>query len=63
MTIHLVGTAEGDWVGLYVNGELKVEDHSLSPHDVLKALGLRFTEKEVEELPTGSLPQHYKDLQ
>lgn len=32
-----------DWQGLYVDGKLKTEDHTLLVEDVLNNLGIRFT--------------------
>jgi hypothetical protein len=40
--IKLVSAEDGDWIGLYVDGQLKIENHSLRPAEVLKALDLPF---------------------
>jgi len=36
----LVSSDQGDWIGLYRDGVLLNEGHSLSPREVLDALGL-----------------------
>ena len=46
--IVLVGGEDGDWEGLYVNGKLKAENHSLSAYDVLKAIEADFESIAVE---------------
>jgi hypothetical protein len=51
---------EGDWTGLYVDGVLKYEDHSLEASYVLKILGIKF--KEVEVTVDGYLPKYLEDL-
>lgn len=38
--IVFVNDNSGDWVGLYVNGNLTIEGHSLEPDDVLTVLGI-----------------------
>ncbi len=38
--IAIVSDAGGDWEGLYVNGRLMTEGHSLSVHEVLGVLGI-----------------------
>lgn len=47
-----------DWVGIYIDGKLEHEGHSISPTMILTALGLKFNEVEAnsnwlwhEELP------------
>jgi hypothetical protein len=38
--IALVYAGSGDWVGIYVDGELVDEGHELAPESVLNAVGL-----------------------
>ena len=38
--IALVYAGSGDWVGIYVDGELVDEGHALAPESVLNAVGL-----------------------
>lgn len=40
--VFLVQSEEGDWQGLYVDGKLAIEDHSLAPRDVLDALSVGY---------------------
>lgn len=42
LDIKIVASEDGDWYGLYIHGELKCEDHSLSYRHVLRALNLEF---------------------
>lgn len=37
---------DGDWIGLYVNGKLMAEGHSLDPVDLLENLGFDVTREE-----------------
>jgi hypothetical protein len=65
--IEIVSSSDGDWEGLYLNGELKAEGHSLNLWDVFEAIGLAAGFREVDSdwlndrgnLPTGiaELPQ------
>lgn len=47
--IVLLSVAAGDWEGLYVNGELKCEGHSLSHYDIFKALNINVDFKEISD--------------
>jgi len=38
--IVFVNSEGGDWEGIYVDGKLLREDHSLAPDDVLSVLGI-----------------------
>ena len=40
--ITLVQELTGDWMGLYKNGELVIENHSLTEGEILRALGIPF---------------------
>ena len=51
---------EGDWSGLYVDGKLEHEDHSLEADLVLKKLGMKY--KEFEAKVDGYLPKNLKDV-
>jgi len=56
----------GDWTGLYVNGWLAAENHSLSASDVLDALSIRYDVVPVDERwleDNGSLPQRLDDVE
>lgn len=57
--ITLVSGDDGDWIGMYVDGELKAEGHSLSERRVLEVLKSVY-EFEVEGITTkidDRLPQ------
>ena len=46
MEVIIATSDDGDWTGIYVNGVLKAENHSLRDSDVLKALGIDYQEIE-----------------
>lgn len=66
--VHLVHDRGGEWEGIYVRGELKGEGHSLTPQDVLRALGMKFNVVELSEgaevklSDRGSLPKMVKGV-
>lgn len=64
--INIVRSEDGDWAGLYIDGQLKTEGHSITSSDVLDALGLKFkvvTMNETEFDYFGSrCPHEYKDV-
>lgn len=47
--IRILSSTDGDWYGLYVNGKLEVEGHSLNYRDVIHALGFTYKSKELTE--------------
>lgn len=53
---------DGDWSGLYVNGELVYQNHRISADDVLEALGIEYETRGIDLGDGGSFPQDYKDL-
>lgn len=40
MKVNLIRSEEGDWIGLYKDGLLVAQNHSLGPSEVLRALGI-----------------------
>lgn len=54
-----------DWTALYVDGELKIQNHTLSSKEVLTAIGLEFESVNLEDnLEIGSiLPETYEELE
>lgn len=57
--IALVSSLDGDWHGLYVDGQLAAQSHSLRPRDILKALGIEFRDLIAQQEwmeKEGSLP-------
>lgn len=48
MKVTLVSSEDGDWEGIYVDGELKKEEHLLDAGHVLQALGILFEHKTIE---------------
>lgn len=63
MRVHFVHSEGGDWVGLYVDGELVFSDHSLTPEKVLTILGIPYTEEDIsdEDMENG-LPEFLDNL-
>lgn len=54
-----------DWCGLYVDGKLEYEGHSLDPYHVFVALKLPFNEFAVNEdwlCDEGRLPENLEDV-
>jgi hypothetical protein len=49
MKIVVVGSSNGDWEGMYVDGKLKVQGHSIHWTDALEALGLKFEQHEADD--------------
>lgn len=48
MDVTIIQSTDGDWVGIYVNGELKAEGHSLAEVTLLKAVGIDAKWREVD---------------
>jgi hypothetical protein len=62
--IHLVNSEAGDWQGLYINGKLWREGHSLSVRDIVEAImteGMTYRVSEVV-MEDGNLPQTIEEL-
>lgn len=54
-----------DWEGLYVDGKLAIERHSLNERDVLEALDIGYTVVAADEewlVDRGNLPEYLKDV-
>ena len=53
-----------DWQGIYVDGKLKYENHSLHYRDILEAIGQDFENLQVDmmELDLGRLPETVEEL-
>jgi len=45
--VVIVSSEEGDWQGLYIDGELKYEGHSIPIFILLKELGIEENTREV----------------
>ena len=54
-----------DWQGIYINGKLAYENHSLYYKDVLKALNQPYKQIQVDmmELDIGRLPETVEELE
>ena len=61
MKIDLVSDEQGDWIGIYVDGKLKSENHSLLPSDILEALNLKHNHYEIPI--DGSLPFEFNKIE
>jgi hypothetical protein len=40
--ITIVRNDEGDWVGVYIDGELKYENHSIRNEELLDIIGIEY---------------------
>lgn len=47
--VLFVSAESGDWEGMYVDGELKCEGHSLQCTEILKALGIKYERRELPD--------------
>ena len=55
--VHLMESEEGDWIGLYLDGKLVYEGHSLSAERLLEALGIPYSEEERDMSEGGGCPK------
>jgi len=65
MTITVVGNPSGDWEGVYVDGILKFEGHSIQWWQMLKALGIEYTTFDADDewlLDRGRLPEKLTEV-
>jgi hypothetical protein len=65
MKITFVGEPGGDWEGLFIDGKLVREGHSLHWSHVLEALGIEYDSFDADEdwmYEHGSFPDDLKDV-
>lgn len=62
--IKLVRDSSGDWIGIYIDGKLVDEGHSLPEERMLDALSVEYTSEELdmEANDLGRLPKRYEDI-
>lgn len=63
--LEFVTSPDGDWTGLYRDGKLVAEGHTLSATECLTALGIPFTSSDANEAwiqRVGRLPEDIKDV-
>ena len=64
MKIDICRNYNGDWIGLYVDGELKLEGHSLQITDVIEALGIDIPRTlEVDLWNLGCCPKTWDEVE
>lgn len=54
-----------DWMGMYVDGKLVAQNHSLSPADILEALNISYTDYGADNEwldEKGTLPLNFSDI-
>jgi hypothetical protein len=63
-TVHIVGTEEGDWEALYVDGVLEAEGHSIDKRQLMEILAIPYTTSEVttDWAENNGFPVNQKDL-
>lgn len=61
MKAVLVRMDEGTWEGLYIDGEMKMQGHSLDALDILEALGIDCESRRVERY-MSHFPSDLEDL-
>jgi len=59
--IVFVNDNSGDWMGLYVDGKLVSENHSLEPDDVLSLLGIEHSSRWID-MEDSRLPSKLSDI-
>ena len=62
----IVSSSSGDWEGLYKDGVLVTEGHSISNRDIFANLGVSVQEKEAAEgwlEERGNLPKNLSDVE
>ncbi len=47
--VTFLSSESGDWIAMYVDGEMKLQGHSLRPEDIVKALGVEVESKELSD--------------
>lgn len=63
--LEFITSPDGDWTGLYRDGKLVAQGHTLSASECLSALGIPFTSAEASEAwiqRVGQLPEDIKDV-
>jgi hypothetical protein len=62
--ITLVASDDGDWIGLYKDGVLEAEGHSLNERQVLEALGIPYEYRSInfERAALPSCPAAVEEL-
>ena len=62
--VVFVNSPDGDWAGVYVDGKLKYQNHTIHKYRLMEALGLRFTTVEVNQdwLEANGLPENVGDV-
>jgi len=60
--VAYITDASGDWEGIYIDGKLVEEGHSLDPRTVLEAADVPFTHRETDLKELGSLPENLEDV-
>lgn len=59
MKLNIVMSEEGDWEGLYLDGNLVAQGHSITARDALEAIGHKV---DWSEATTAQLEQHGNSL-
>jgi hypothetical protein len=49
MTVHVKRWESGDWFEVLIDGKVKVRGHSVYYEELLRALGIPFTEEDVPD--------------
>lgn len=64
MTRHVTLAHCDDWVAMYVNGRKVRENHSLSEHEILEALGISFDQRWLDDewVEEHGMPESVGDL-
>lgn len=60
--IDLVYLSTGDWVGVYIDGELVHDHHDVEPVDLLRWLGIECRVLEVDMEKNYPMPKNFEDI-
>lgn len=53
----------GDWVTLYLNGEKKLQGHSIRLEDVVELLGIPYEVRDTDDLILANVPDKADELE
>lgn len=57
-----ISDVSGDWEGIYVDGKLIAEGHSLDARQTMEAIGVEFEHRETDLKDSGSLPDKLEEV-
>ena len=46
-----------DWLGVYIDRKLVYQDHTIDPDVLLRKIGVKFNQHQVDDIDAGYLPK------